>query len=122
MREVWYCWKELEAVEGEDEPRLLTPWADPHVHEFAFDFLYETPKGAYQGASDMGAEPADDGWVLCKMVLEPVSRVMFDPDMENDDGKGWCVDDGPEPGGIVARFETREEAIAEAGRWGADKE
>lgn len=84
-KETWYCYKEFKTVEGYEKegPRLLTPWSNPHEHEFPFDYIYETPEKARQGLitmanledeSDEGVEEflAQEGWVLCRMTLEPI--------------------------------------------------
>jgi hypothetical protein len=60
-------------VDEEDGPeRLFTPWTDPQVYEFDFDFLFATPAEAVQGKVEFGAED-EEGWVLCRVVITPVS-------------------------------------------------
>lgn len=66
-KEVWYTYKELVQVEGEKTPRLLVPWSDPNLYEYAFDFIYKTPKEARKGLTEWDGDP---GWILCKMTLE----------------------------------------------------
>jgi hypothetical protein len=68
--ETWYCWKEFIKLDGEDKPRLFTPWGDPYKYEFPFDFLYDSPKAAQKGL-EFDGDP-DAGWVLCKMTLKVV--------------------------------------------------
>lgn len=72
-KEEWYVWKEYVVPEHEDMPRLLTPWADDRVYEFAFDFLFPSIHDALQGLDDWNVEPEESkDWVLCKMTLEPI--------------------------------------------------
>jgi len=65
--ETWYAWKEL--VNG----RLLTPWADPMLHEYPFDFLFATPEDAiaYKANDDAAAE---EEWILVQINYQPVER------------------------------------------------
>ena len=75
QKEVWYQWKVYSTVEGEGEPRLLTPWSDPMKYEFAFDFLYKTPSEAMQGLKDYEVDPIESfDWVLVKTTYEPMLR------------------------------------------------
>ena len=73
--EIWYCWRVLKTVEGDEKPRLLVPWSDPHMYEFAFDFIYETPSKAVDGLETMGAkdDAEEEGWLLCRMTLNTVT-------------------------------------------------
>ena len=71
--EQYFTWREYVQVEGEDSPRLLVPWSDPNTYEFPFDFLYESEDSARGGLEDFGAQDEAEGWVLCKLTLEPVS-------------------------------------------------
>ena len=68
--ETWFTWKEFSTVEGEETPRLLTPWADPRLYEFAFDFLYKTKEKAHTHKKDMGA--ADEEWHYELNIQVPV--------------------------------------------------
>ncbi len=71
--ETYFVWREFRQVEGEDAPRLLIPWADPHEYEFSFDFLFETPAKARKAkASDDFGPSSEEDWVLCKLTVEPV--------------------------------------------------
>jgi hypothetical protein len=79
--ENWYCWRVLtiprdeETGEAmEETPRLLVPWSDPNKHEFAFDFIFQTPEKARKGLETWGAEDdaVEEGWVLCRQTLEVV--------------------------------------------------
>ena len=67
--EVWYVWKELVTVEGEDESRLLTPWSDPSLYEYPMDWLFESPEAAYASKEE---QAPDEDWILCKETLEPL--------------------------------------------------
>lgn len=67
--EVWYVWKERTIIEGEKKPRLLTPWGDPKLYEFPFDFLYASPEEAIADRKEHEAE--DEDWVLCRETLTP---------------------------------------------------
>lgn len=71
--EVWYVWKEWITVEGEDKPRLLTPWSDPQLYEYPFDFMYATREKAIAGRKEMEATEGED-WVLCKETLTEISQ------------------------------------------------
>jgi len=64
--ETWYVWKEYCPV----EKRLLTPWADPMVHEYPFDYFFRSPEEAKEGKNEYGAK--DEDWVLCKLIIEPI--------------------------------------------------
>jgi len=68
--EVHYVWKEFAKVEAEDQPRLLTPWADPMVHEDPFDYLFDSVEAALEAKREYGA--VDEDWVLCEQMLTPV--------------------------------------------------
>jgi len=62
-------------VEMDGEVRLLVPHADPDVHEFPFDLLFDTEEKARQVLEDYGhaAEAAEDGWVLCRRDITPLT-------------------------------------------------
>ena len=67
----------MEHGEGEDAGRLLTPWQDPHVYEYAFDFSFATRAEAYaylQDFLDGGSADWDEvsGWVLVEKTMEEV--------------------------------------------------
>ncbi len=80
MAEIYYQWKVPGTVEGEDKPRLLTPWADPFLYEFAFDFMFDTPELALEGLDDWEArEHAEVDWVLVKVTVEPLENQPFNP-------------------------------------------
>jgi hypothetical protein len=70
MSEVWYVWRELTTVSDEDTPRLLIPCSDPHLHEYPFDMLFETPEQAVQARADHGF--SDEDWLLCRQVTTNV--------------------------------------------------
>ena len=67
-KETVYMWKEL----GEGDVVYLTPWADPQLYEYPFDFMFDTIEDAKQGLLDWGG---DTDWVLCKVTTEPVHSV-----------------------------------------------
>ena len=76
-REVWYCWRELATVEGEDEPRLLVPVLDPYEFETLWDYVYETREEALEGRQTAFETEVDEveaiqDWKLVKMTLEVV--------------------------------------------------
>ena len=73
--ETYFVWKELAQVGDEKEPRLVTPWADPQIYEFPFDFLYKTPEDAVEGLKDWTAvdDARETPWILCKETLEPLT-------------------------------------------------
>ena len=84
--EIWYCWKEHRLVEGEETPRLLTPWSDPAEHEFAMDWLFASPEEARRVVEEQFGDPDDgepvwerEGWVLVRMTLEPVVEASDGP-------------------------------------------
>lgn len=71
--EITYTYKEVGT--GEDAGRLLTPWADPHVYEYPFDFCWDTPEEARAFLQDSVEQEQVDreeasGWVLVKETLE----------------------------------------------------
>jgi hypothetical protein len=78
--ETWYVWREYITIEDEDEPRLITPWADPSIYEFKFDFLYPSPEEAMAGlkefrdSEDPEVQAEMDDWVLVKMTMEVMQR------------------------------------------------
>ncbi len=74
--EIWYTWRVLATVEGEEQRRLLVPWSDPHEYEFPFDFLFATPEAAREGLKLHEAEDAarEEGWVLCREILHLVAE------------------------------------------------
>lgn len=80
QEEVYYQWKEFISVDGEP-PRLITPWANPRLYEFSFDFQFRTPEEALQGKLDFGAE-VEDEWVLCKVTTSPLDTLKPDNQKE----------------------------------------
>jgi hypothetical protein len=76
--ETWYVWREYKIVDDEKNPRLLTPWSDPSIYEFQFDFLYQSIEEAMAGRKefhdqeDFVEQDMMDKWVLVKMTMEPV--------------------------------------------------
>lgn len=79
-KETWYVWREYTTIEDEDEPRLVTPWSDPSIYEFKFDFLYPSPEEAMAGLKEFRDNEDEyvraemDEWVLVKMTMEVVPR------------------------------------------------
>jgi hypothetical protein len=73
--EVWYEWKEYAKVEGERKRRLLTPWSDPMVYEWAMDWLFKTPEEARKAKKE---HAPDEEWVLVKVTMEPVRSLRRD--------------------------------------------
>jgi hypothetical protein len=79
-KETWYVWREYVTIAGEKKPRLLTPWSDPMIYEFKFDFLYPSVKEAIAGLKefrddeDPEVQAEMDKWVLVKMTMEPIPR------------------------------------------------
>lgn len=71
---VYYAWKLPVDEEGVRE--LYTPWADPRLYEYPFDFMFDSPEDAVKGLEEWGAydEAKADGWVLvrCEQVEVPV--------------------------------------------------
>ena len=78
--ETWYVWREYITAEDEEEPRLITPWSDPSIYEFKFDFLYHSPEEAMVGlkefrdSEDLEVQTEMDQWVLVKMTMEVVPQ------------------------------------------------
>ncbi len=70
--ETHYVWKEFKTVEGEDSPRLLTPWGDPMQYEFAADFLFDSEEKAKEWKTE---HAPDENWILCKQTVEPIEFV-----------------------------------------------
>jgi len=68
--ETWYTWKFF----SEEDQRLIAPWCDPVLYEYAFDFVFETPELAVECLETWGAmqEAFEEGWILVKETLEPV--------------------------------------------------
>ncbi len=79
--ETWLCWKELKTIEGEDKPRLVTPWADPKGHEFSMDWLFSNSAAAEIAKNEYA--PNED-WYLVEMTLTVVAH--HPPAPETDDG------------------------------------
>lgn len=73
--ETYYQWKQFDTVEGEKEPRLLTPWADPDQYEWPMDWMFETIKQAKEAKSEYAPY---ENWVLVKVVITPVEFVGSD--------------------------------------------
>ena len=71
--EQYFTWREHVQVDGEDSPRLLVPRSDPDEYEYPFDFLYESKEKAIEGIKEYEAQDEAEGWVLCKLTLEPVT-------------------------------------------------
>jgi len=69
--ETWFCWREYLLVEGEDEPRLLVPWSDPHMYEDSADGIFETPELAREWKREVAE---DEDWCLCKMTIKPMEE------------------------------------------------
>ena len=77
IEEEYYTWKELAVVEGEIAPRLLTPWADPDIYDYPFDYICDTREKAFEVLETFGAKDVaeESGWVLCKITLTPVEQL-----------------------------------------------
>jgi len=69
----YYVWKEPVTI-AVNEQCLQTPWADPNIYEFPFDFIFESKKDAMLALDqwDAGDEAKESGWVLCIQTLEPI--------------------------------------------------
>lgn len=67
--EKFFQWKELKQVEGEDAPRLLTPWSDPMEYEHPMDWMFATV-GEAEAAKEEHAP--DETWYLVVVTMEPV--------------------------------------------------
>jgi hypothetical protein len=80
--EIWYTWKELVTPEGEDTPRLLTPWADPMVYEYEFDYIFPTEEDARKAKAEQAPE---EDWILVKETLEPLYALCSDEDLDDGD-------------------------------------
>lgn len=75
-KETYYTWKEFKTPEGENEPRFLTPWADPMMFETPFDYLFDTVGQAKQALIDFVVDPEEsDEWTLVKITMEEVKNV-----------------------------------------------
>jgi hypothetical protein len=78
--ETWYVWREFVTVDGEKEPRLITPWSNSMDYEFKFDFLYPSPDEAMAGLKEFRDQEEKkvqaemDKWVLVKMTMEVMPR------------------------------------------------
>ena len=94
--EKYFTWREYAQLEGEDSPRLLIPFPDD-VHQFTFDFLYESREEALQGLKDYELEDIAKDWVLCKMTVEPVSKDLTKPDKVEVVLRFWACDDPEKP-------------------------
>lgn len=70
--EEFYQWKEFGVVDGEDKPRLLTPWSDPMKYEFPMDWMFPSVEKAKEAKSHMGS---NDNWWLVRVTYEPVEMV-----------------------------------------------
>ena len=74
--EVHYCYKEVGT--GEFAGRLLTPWADPYVYEYPFDFFWDNPEDAqaflqdFADSESVSAEEVAE-WVLVRETTEVVA-------------------------------------------------
>ena len=77
--ETRYMWKEYIKTEGDDHPRLITPWSDPFEHEFPMDWMFDTPAAAMIAKAD---HAPDEDWVLVVVVYVPVKIVRGDLDDE----------------------------------------
>lgn len=80
--ETWFTWKQFAPTidphtGNQEEPRLLTPHADPHEYEYPFDFLYETAEAAVQALKnaidneEVTEEEAGE-WYLCRETTQPI--------------------------------------------------
>lgn len=85
--ETFYMWKEFKYVEGfeEEGKRLLTPWADPMVHEHPMDLQFKTPTDA-QETKDSDAP--DEDWVLAKVTMEVVDHKTVKVEIREYEGVG----------------------------------
>jgi len=73
----WFQWRIYGAVAPDKELYFyVVPWSDPHEHEFAFDFLFETKEEAYTALETFDAkeEAIEEGWLLCKVCSTPIER------------------------------------------------
>jgi len=88
--EVWYAWKEY--IWDGHQWRYITPWADPDMYEYPFDYLFHTPEEAIE-IKNAHDEARDEDWVLVRVMLERVSiEHHVEPTTE-----GKIVEDTPDP-------------------------
>lgn len=76
---MFYMWKDYITIEGEDHPRLVTPWSDPFQHEFPMDWMFDTPSAARIAKAE---HAPDEDWVLVMVGHVPVMVVRGDPEDE----------------------------------------
>ena len=71
---VKFEWREIATVEGENEPRLLIPHADPMQYETAIDFQFDSPEKAEEFLKDwdLEEEAQAEGWVLVQVTTAPI--------------------------------------------------
>ena len=81
-KETYYQWKEYLTVEGEEGPRLLTPWADPHKYEWPMDWLFATKKEALDAKHEHAPQ---EEWVLVRVTVVPIRVVPAEEDEEGDE-------------------------------------
>lgn len=79
MAKIYYQWKVLGTVDGEDEPRLLTPWVESISRSGRV--MFDTPELALEGLDDFGcrATAETEKWVLVKVTEEPLEDQPFKP-------------------------------------------
>lgn len=68
-RFMWMVW---DTVEGEDKPRLLTPWADPLRYEFPMDWQFETEDAAITTKNEVAP---NETWILVHVTVKPIKEV-----------------------------------------------
>jgi len=76
---MFYMWKEYVTTEGDDHPQLITPWANPFLHEFPMDWMFDTVAAALIAKAD---NAPDEDWVLVMVGYVPVRIVRGDPEDE----------------------------------------
>lgn len=74
--ETHYCFKEFVTPDGENKPRLLTPWGDPMEHEFPMDWYFNSPEEAYAAIEEYDWQEDAKNWVLVKEVITPLVHVV----------------------------------------------
>ena len=56
----------------EDNGELLTPWADPMVYEYPFDFHFATVREAKKWKEELAP---DEEWVMVKVTTEIIQEI-----------------------------------------------
>jgi hypothetical protein len=74
---VKYGFREVYTDEETDAKHFVFPHANPHEHENAIDYMFDTPEAAIEflNDNDLADEAVDNKWLLVKETTEVIQVI-----------------------------------------------